>query len=335
VTLSFFFNIIIQVRAEKMQENPSRETKFPNGHALLTLTILAALKAGEKVLEIYHQKKKPDVEKKTDGSPLTIADKTSHDLISRYLMYRDLPITPLQNYFKTYTPFPILSEEGQIADYAERQSWDYLWLVDPLDGTKEFIKHNNEFAINLALVHQHRAILGVVHLPAQNRLYFGTPDLGAYKLMDPASLLASMQTAAQSKLYQGFSADVYGKIFIEHATPLLPPEKTNICTETLSDNLIVAVSRSHLNQSTEQYIKNLRTRYKTVSLLYAGSALKFCYVAENSADLYPRLGPTMEWDTAAAHALLKAAGKNIYTYDTAQELTYNNPSLENPSFIAK
>lgn len=258
---------------------------------LINKAINSALVAGIKIREVYSS---PDfdVQLKDDQTPVTIADRQAHDEI----------IEKLKD-----TGLPVLSEEGIHLSYKDRKNWDLFWLVDPLDGTKEFIKRNDEFTVNIALIQNCRPIAGVIYAPATGELYVGIPGIGAFKLLNPDENcnFLSMQ-------FSGIKL----------------PE------ETKPNEFVVAVSRSHMNHETEEYIKNLRKKQESIRLINKGSSLKMCMIAEGTASIYPKLGTTMEWDTAAGHAILKAVGKNIFLPDLKTELTYNKENLQNPHFIA-
>ena len=242
-----------------------------------------ARKAGEKIMEIYE--KDFEIEYKVDKSPLTEADHASNRIICERL--------------KKITPdIPILSEESNAVDYDIRKQWKNVWIVDPLDGTKEFIKRNGEFTVNIALVEEDTPVMGVVHLPAKGITYFADEN-GSYK-----------------------------KTGKKKATMLSPRNAEKSC-------LRVVASRSHLNDQTKEFIEKKKRQYDGVEVVQAGSSLKICLIAEGSADIYPRLAPTMEWDTAAAHAIVKYAGKNIYEYNKGEKLRYNKKKLTNPSFIVE
>ena len=235
--------------------------------------------AGKVVMAVYE--KDFDVDFKEDESPITEADLKANEVICRELK-------------SLYPEIPILSEENKQIPYETRKGWNRFWLVDPVDGTKEFIKKNGEFTVNIALIENRKPILGVVYAPALEDLYTGTLDGGAYK---------------------------NGKRL---------PLKDNLTPE---ESLTVVASRSHLSQETEDFIANLKSKTKTVETISKGSSLKLCLVAEGVADYYPRLAPTMEWDTAAAHTVCLAAGKKVYRHDNNEDLTYNKENLLNPWFI--
>ena len=248
---------------------------------LLQLAIEAALEAGKEIMGIYLDPKQDfGIEKKADNSPLTLADKAAHNCIVRYLKQ---------------TNIPILSEEGAHLPLEERKTWDKLWVVDPLDGTKEFIKKNGEFTVNIALVEGGSPILGVIYVPAQGVLYSGIVGKGAWK-------------------------------GVGEKREALPLSKEK-------DGFVVVASRSHLSPETEEYINQLRQKHDKVQLISSGSSLKICLVAEGSADVYPRFAPTMEWDTAAGDAIARAAGRMVVDASSNQPLTYNKPDLHNPWFI--
>lgn len=263
----------------------------------LFTAICAALKAGEKILSIYNDSTSDfQVERKADNSPLTIADREAHEVIVAIL---------------NETPFPVLSEEGKHLDYSIRRDWQTLWIVDPLDGTKEFIKRNGDFTVNIALVHEGVPIAGIIYLPVQRDLYFAADGLGAYKLSD-------IIRREEGATLEGW---------IEKAIRL--PQKEE------RDLPVVVASRSHLSAETEEYISRLKQKYGGVQLVSRGSSIKICLVAEGKADVYPRFAPTMEWDTAAGHAIARAAGMEIYHVDGKKVLHYNKENLLNPWFIVE
>lgn len=257
----------------------------------------AALLAGEQILSIYNDPASDfRIEKKADNSPLTIADRKAHEVISSVL---------------AATPFPLLSEEGVHLPYEERATWKTLWIVDPLDGTKEFIKRNGEFTVNIALVHQGVPIMGVIYLPVKRELYFAAEDLGAYKLTDVT--------------VRGGGETLQELMARAERLPLAEPR----------DKFVVVASRSHLSPETEVYIDKLRQAHSEMELITGGSSIKICLVAEGKADVYPRFAPTMEWDTAAGHAIARAAGMEVYQVDEQHPLCYNKKDLLNPWFIVK
>ena len=195
----------------------------------------------------------------------------------------------------------ILSEENKVIPYEQRKNWEYYWCIDPIDGTKEFIKKNGDFTINIALIHKNTPILGVVNAPAINNIYYAEKGNGAYK-----------------------------------------NGKRIIASNNLKDKIKVVASKSHLNEETKKFINNLNKIYKNVELISRGSSLKFCIIAEGKADIYPRLAPTMEWDTAAADIIVREAGKMTYIYDNlfdlqflnkATKMSYNKENLLNPYFV--
>lgn len=257
---------------------------------LINQAIHASILAGSKIREVYSQTNF-EVQLKNDQTPVTRADQNAHDEIMRVLASWQLPV---------------LSEEGTTTGFQERKNWDLFWMVDPLDGTKEFIKRNDEFTVNIALINKNTSVAGVIYAPITGELYAGIPGSGAYKLINPTAN-CSFQFMQQS------------------GTKL--PEKTD------RKHFTIAVSRSHMNQETEAYVEALRKKHQSVQVINLGSSLKMCRIAEGMADVYPKFGKTMEWDTAAAHAIVKAAGKNIYCTDLKTELIYNKEELQNPHFI--
>ena len=258
--------------------------------------IEAALKAGAQILSIYNDPQSDfGIERKADNSPLTIADKKAHAVISEQL---------------ACTPYPILSEEGKLLPFADRKSWRTLWIVDPLDGTKEFIKRNGEFTVNIALVQDGIPVMGVIYLPVKQELYFAAEGWGAFKLANVQSL--------EGRMLQE----------LEEVAVRLPKKEER-------SSYVVVASRSHLSPETEEYITQLKDLHDQVELISCGSSIKICRVAEGKADVYPRFAPTMEWDTAAGHAIARAAGMEIYQAGKEEPLRYNKENLLNPWFIVE
>ena len=241
-----------------------------------------AREAGKKILEIYNSDFA--VEHKEDKSPLTDADMASHHTIIDGLT----ALTP---------DIPILSEESAKLPFEERQQWETYWLVDPLDGTREFVKRNGEFTVNIALIQNHKSIIGVIHVPVLDIDYFAYVGAGSFK--------SEQGGAAQQ-----------------------------ITVKKLEDDKItVAGSRSHGSEDMQKYMANINANYSEVEMLSMGSSLKLCLVAEGKADLYPRLGLTSEWDTAAAHCIVEQAG-GFLTKTDMSNLDYNTKdSLLNPFFF--
>ena len=243
-----------------------------------------ARRAGDAILEIYQTDF--DVETKNDESPLTKADLAAHRIIVDGLA----ALTP---------DVPVISEESNPPAFEVRRRWPRYWLVDPLDGTKEFVSRNGEFTVNIALIEEHQPVFGVVGVPARNAVYTGDVAAGAAFRHDAAGLTAL------------------------HGRPMND-----------ADPLVVVASRSHGGERLERFLEALATRFTDVSRTPVGSSLKLCILAEGRADLYPRLGPTSEWDIAAAHAVLAAAGGSVWAVD-GQPLRYNaKESFLNPEFFA-
>ncbi len=252
----------------------------------LSIVIDAALRAGDAILHIYGRDF--DVEYKADDSPLTEADKAAHHIIVDAL---------------ADTGLPVLSEESKAVSYEDRKDWPRFWLVDPLDGTKEFIKKNGEFTVNIALIENGHPILGVVYAPVLQTVYYGlkqedggqrTED-GAWKVTDCANKTVD-EILASAVLLSTF-----------HFAQSAPREAP----------LRVVASRSHCNDETKAFIADLEKTHGAVELVSSGSSLKLCMVAEGVADIYPRIAPTMEWDTAAAQAVVEASGGRVVQYDAA------------------
>ncbi|EJX05259.1 3'(2'),5'-bisphosphate nucleotidase [gut metagenome] len=203
-----------------------------------------------------------------------------------------------------------MSEEGKLLPYAERKEWKKFWIVDPLDGTKEFIKRNGEFTVNIALVTDSVPVLGVIYLPVKEELYFAVENEGAYKIADISE--------RNGKKWEELVAS---------AQQLPVKDDRNV--------FVIVASRSHLTPETEAYIHQMEARHLQVELISCGSSIKICRVAEGKADVYPRFAPTMEWDTAAGHAIARAAGLEIYQADKDMPLQYNKEDLHNPWFVVE
>jgi len=269
-----------------------------NINSLLVDAVIAAKKASDAIVEVYGSVF--NVELKGDRSPLTLADRRSHEIISGHLQALEKSL-------------PLLSEEGRDIPYKERKLWEYYWLVDPLDGTKEFIKKNGEFTVNIALMFRDRPVMGVVLLPVKDILYFAAEEIGAFKISDTLWIknrpsLSELQGNAQR----------------------LP-----IKTEGGERTFTAIASRSHLSDETSSYLETLKKEHGGIRTISAGSSLKFCLVAEGTADVYPRFAPTMEWDTAAGQAIVEHAGGAVLKYETGVPLRYNKENLLNPWFIVK
>ena len=248
----------------------------------LEIAVSAALEAGDEIMDVYNSTEDINYEKKSDDSPLTIADKRSHNKIMSFLKKTDINI---------------ISEESKSVEYNERKNWEEYWLVDPLDGTKEFIKKNGEFTVNIALIKNNKPHLGIVYCPTQRTLYYNDHEKNVYKKVG------------------------------DNKTTL---NKRNSVNEN-SEGLRVVVSRSHMSEETSEYVNKLIEP----NLISCGSSLKFLYIADDKADIYPRFGPTMEWDTGAAHSILNALDIQVINLETGRELSYNKENLLNPYFIIK
>ncbi|WP_037348834.1 3'(2'),5'-bisphosphate nucleotidase CysQ [Sediminibacter sp. Hel_I_10] len=257
----------------------------------LRTAIEASLKAGEVIMHVYDTEF--DVELKDDKSPLTEADKRANDVINSFL----IP-----------TEIPIISEENKQTDYSIRKDWKHCWVVDPVDGTKEFIKRNGEFTVNIALIKDGKPELGVIYVPATKILYYAdVATQKAYKAELSSHLTPMHDILERSKVLQ----------------PKPDHEQT----------VEVVGSRSHMSQETLDYVEGLKKAGKSVDIVSKGSSLKFCLVAEGSADVYPRFAPTMEWDTAAGQAICNAVGIEVISKETDQPLLYNKHNLLNPWFL--
>ncbi len=250
-------------------------------NSLLSLAIRASEEACREILQVY-QSGDFQAESKGDNSPLTRADKQAHQVIASILESSGLPV---------------LSEEGKAIPYAERKDWHYFWMVDPLDGTKEFLKRNGEFTVNIALIHKDTAVLGVVAIPVTGEVFYAAQGTGAF--VKRANGIASLAKRLPVDLKQ--------------------------------PHLRVVASRSHMNDETRTFIKALQEP----TLVSQGSSLKFLLLAENKADVYPRYAPTMEWDTAAAHIIMNEIGLKVLQLNEREELVYNKENLLNPHFLVR
>lgn len=243
------------------------------------------------------------IETKDDNSPLTKADRKSHDIIMEHL-------SPLG--------IPVLSEEGKNIPFEKRKDWKQLWIVDPIDGTKEFIKRNGEFTVNIALIEDHQPIMGVIYVPAKETLYYADHE-NAYKLED-------------------VTVDNYNERETQAAQLPLVRDSNRVPNKLITDNrslITVVASKSHLSPETQDFIDDLKTKHDEVNTISKGSSLKLCMVAEGTADYYPRFAPTMEWDTAAGQAICMAAGCDVIDQETQKTMIYNRKELLNNWFLVK
>lgn len=259
--------------------------------ACLNVAICAALEAGQAILDVY-ESADCSVEYKSDNSPLTCADRASHEVIMRHL---------------TVMPYPVLSEEGRNVPFEERREWNPLWIVDPLDGTKEVIKRNGEVTVNIALVEDGVPVCGVVYVPVTGVLYVAGRGIGSWR------------TAVAGVSCSGLDDILDSAVRLPEAGP--------------RETYVIMGSRSHGSPELEAFVEQARKEHGRVEFVPAGSSLKICRVAEGAADVYPRLGPTMEWDTAAGHAIAMFAGKGLTQWESGTPLVYNKENLLNPWFV--
>jgi 3'(2'), 5'-bisphosphate nucleotidase len=278
--------------------------------------LIAAKKAGEEILRVYNGT--ASVTLKEDRSPLTEADLASHQVITNELATIDFIVAP-------DTPsayLPVLSEEGKNIPFSERRAWEYFWMVDPLDGTKEFIKKNGEFTVNIALIHHTKPVLGVIYVPVTGIYYFAAQGFGSH-IMQHDDVLNEATKTENDRL----------KSIMGHSRRL--PLTAPVVDESKPLKLIIAGSRSHATPELENFVNNMKKTHGEVEFVPAGSSLKFCLVAEGRADIYPRLGPTMEWDTAAGQIIVEEAGGSVLQADEPEPLRYNKENLLNPWFIVQ
>jgi 3'(2'), 5'-bisphosphate nucleotidase len=278
-----------------------------NDKFYLLTAVKAAIDAGHAILDVYRSSDF-EVEEKADKSPLTLADKRSHEIIVERLGKLDIPI---------------LSEEGKDIPYEERKRWETYWLIDPLDGTKEFIKKNGEFTVNIAMIRDRKPAGGVIYVPDKNVLYFALDSLGSYKA-DSIDGIEAINSQVIGSVAES-TAEAIDSI-IDASTTLPAGYPTN-------RPFTIIGSRSHASPELEAFVEEKRQEYGEVEFISAGSSLKLCLVAEGKADIYPRTGPTMEWDTAAGQAIAENAGCKVLQYDTNEPLIYNKENLLNPWFV--
>lgn len=259
---------------------------------LLKIAINASLIGGKAIMDVYSSDF--TIEHKDDKSPLTLADKKCNKIIVNYLKN---------------THIPIISEEGLNIPYSERKDWEYSWLVDPLDGTKEFIKRNGEFTVNIALIHKGSPIMGVIYVPVKEDLYFALEGIGSYKKSSFVKTIENIDALISKSI----------------SLPIV----------TERDSYIVVGSRSHMSKETEEFFNQKRQQHGNVEVMAVGSSLKLCMVAEGKADAYPRYAPTMEWDTGAGDAICRMAGFKVLQYNSENPLKYNKEDLLNPWFLVK
>ena len=264
---------------------------------LLAKAYNAAVRAGAVILEIY-KREDYHVSLKNDSSPLTIADRRAHDTIKEYL---------------GSTRIPILSEEGREMLYDERKNWELFWLVDPLDGTKEFINGNNEFTVNIALMSDNEAVASVVYVPYISRMFMAVKGGGAYV---KENVVASADSEAD------FVSIGEGLVSLPVATKGNEPMR-------------IAISRSHNTPETFAHIDAIRTCVPDVEVVEQGSSYKFCMLAEGTVDYYVRTSNTYEWDTAAGELILEEAGGSTVAIDSGKRLAYNKELLNNPHFVCR
>lgn len=262
---------------------------------LLPLAFNAAVRAGAEIMKVYDSKEGFDIKVKSDNTPLTIADRLAHNKIKEVL---------------GETRIPILSEEGREMLYDERKNWEMFWLVDPLDGTIEFIKGNNEFTVNIALMADNECIGAIVYVPYLGKIYFAEKGCGAM-------LLEGIKPDADAD---------YGNDDIRQNAKILPLKSTS------DGKFRIAVSRSHQTAETEHFVEQMRKNHPEAEVIEQGSSYKFCLMAEGAIDYYPRTTPTYEWDTAAAELVLAESGGSVHSLPDHEPLRYNKENLHNPWF---
>lgn len=256
------------------------------------VAIKAAIKAGSEIIRIYEDGNF-QIESKEDNSPITLADKSANNIINEFLKP---------------TGIPIISEENTETEFSERKRWDSCWIVDPLDGTKEFInKNNGEFTVNIALIKNNKPVFGVIYIPVSKELYFGDVVEGrSFKMI--------------------FDTNTFEEDLLKYAEEIFP--------RSVQGTILIAGSRSHINEETLKFIDGIKKKYsQEVKVIPKGSSLKFCLIADGTMNIYPRIGATMEWDAAAGHAICKAVGLRVIDMQTNEEMVYNKQNLKNNSFV--
>lgn len=285
-----------------MGEIAIKHLNIKNKNVDLIKLLKIVREAGERVCHIYIMYKNYEIEIKEDQTPITIADKESNRIIT-------------ENLLSLYPEIPILSEEGIIFSYEERKKWDYFWLIDPLDGTKEFILKNGQFTVAISLIENDNPILGIIYLPVDDTFFFALKGFGAYRL---EGRVLTQDLSSIEELFK-------------HAV------KLPIIEEKSQEKIKVVVSRSRFSEETKQFVKILRNFYENVEIVpVGGSLLKFCLLSEGYADIYPRLGsPVAEWDAAAGQIILEESGGEVIDLTTKRPISYNKENLKIPPFIAK
>ena len=262
---------------------------------MIEQAIKGAYEGGLAILEVYGTEFTVDV--KEDKSPLTEADRSAHNKIMEFL---------------EGTGIPVLSEEGKHLPFEERKVWNEFWLVDPLDGTKEFVKRNGEFTVNIALIRNGVPVSGIIYVPVKDEMYLGLEDKGAFKI------------------------DNYSKVHASHSgIDDLLSKGDKLPKENANSKFTMVGSRSHMSDETMEYFDKMKAKHGDVEIVSMGSSLKLCLVAEGVADVYPRFAPTMEWDTGAGDAIARNSGCVVTQKDEVTPLEYNKENLLNPWFIVK
>lgn len=267
-----------------------------NFELLLKLAVKAALRAGDEILKVYETDFA--VMTKSDNTPVTKADKVSGRCIASVLQESGIPV---------------ISEEEEVPGYEVRQNWDRVWIVDPLDGTKEYVKRNGEFAVNIALVEKGAPVIGVIYVPVMRDIYFAAVGIGSFKITQN---------------------DVITELTKKNLPDNLLDYARSLPLQPLPKNYTVVASRSHLSKEVSARVKKMEAMYGKVELISVGSSIKQCWVAEGRAHEYPRFGDTMEWDTAAGQCILEESGGKLLNYETSEPMRYNKEHMLNSYFIA-
>jgi len=270
---------------------------MPDYSALLKPAIKASIEAGQEILKIYETNF--EVEIKQDSTPVTKADKAASDSIIKTLASSNINV---------------LSEEGVHFSYEKRKSWEQIWIVDPLDGTKEFVKRNGEFTVNIALVEKGKPVIGVIYSPVSRILYYASVNSGSFKV-NGHDVLAQLNNG---------NVDIEKLMTLSKKLPL----------QMYPDAYTIVASRSHLSKEISERISKNKLQHNKVDVINTGSSIKFCWIAEGLAHEYPRYGATMEWDTAAGQCIIEQSGGMVIDLETNAPMIYNRENLLNNNFIA-
>ena len=319
INLNYFYGRLIPSNPKSLIPHPPNLMSQPS-HLITAIT--AALEAGKAILDLYHSKDF-EIKLKEDNSPVTKADLAAHQIILSHL---------------SGTNIPVLSEEGKSIPYSTRKDWKRLWIVDPIDGTKEFIKRNGEFTVNIALIENQKLVLGVIFVPVIGDLYFSYFDgsqASSSRLLSSVEASSSVSSSVSSSISASGAFKVKVNDLNDYNVDALFKKAMKLPLHRQDQTFIILASRSHRSKETGAYIDELRQRHGAVQVISKGSSLKFCMIAEGLADCYPKFGPTMEWDTAAGQAICEQAGFAVIDLKTNKPMLYNRADLLNNNFLTQ